>query len=259
MAFELTATNTALCNSLIQKYRSLLDPLEKIKNDYRSQLNKFESKLHHIIFSTSGEIASGLQNIESKTKASIPEDTIDAVREIKSFVDGCDCFFEGESAENAVSAIMGSLLGIYDQIDDYIGQITYPEFEVGAIASKLNELISGKGPHGGGVALSLKKADCLANCITALCPATAISSEFQDLLDQTQEYYDIFKLEDDPTNPNYGTIKYNDIYSSVGLSASEISNMENVISGIDSIKSEAFDSIGKSVSSIKNAIKGGLF
>jgi len=263
MAFEITATNTALCNSFVQKYWALVAPVHKIKNSFKSKLNELETTLAGMVFSTTQEIADQLADLEQTTKDLIPEDTVDAVREVKNFVDGCDCFFgTDEGGESAVGAVLGGLLGIYDQIDDYVGQITYPEFRAGAVANTLNKILDGAGlglPYSNKIADLLKRADCMVSCMNSLCPATVATPEFQLILNDLQELYNILRLDDDPNSPNYGKVKYDEIYTAAGMSNEAIVNMESTIAGLGETSTAAVEGITKSVNSIKNAIKGGLF
>ena len=263
MAFELTSTNTALCNSFVQKYWAMIEPINKVKYGFQTKLNELETELSRMVFSTTQEIADQLLDLENNTKGLIPEDTIDAVREIKLFVDGCDCFFgTDEGGESSVGAVLGGLLGIYDQIDDYIGQITYPEFAAGAVANIFNQMVDGAGlglPFSNGIGDLLKDADCMVSCMTALCPATAAAPEFQLILNDLQGLYDILKIDDNPNSPNYGKVKYDEIYTAAGISEVAIVNMESTIAGIGNVQAEAGRGITNSVSAVKNAIRGGLF
>lgn len=263
MAFEATATTTALCNSFVQKYWTLVEPVHKIKNAFKSKLNELETTLASMVFSATQDIADSLNDLQNNVKNSIPGDTVDALREVKLFVDGCDCFFgTEEGAQSAVGAVLGSALGLYDQIDDYVGQITYPEFRAGAVANALNQLLNGAGiglPAGSNISDLLKNADCMVTCMQALCPATAAAPEFQLILDDLQDLYDTLKLDDNPSSSNYGKIKYNEIYTAAGMSSTAIVNMTSVIDGIGEVQSEASSGITSSVNAIKDAIKGGLF
>ncbi len=263
MAIELTPTTTTLCNSFVQKYWSLVAPIHKIKNKFKSTLNELETELSSMIFSTNQQIADQLLELENYAVDLIPEDTIDAVREVKSFVDGCDCFFgTDDGGESAVGAILGGLLGIYDQLDDYVGQITYPEFRAGGIANILNQMLDGAGlglPYSNKISDLLATADCMVTCMSAMCPATSAAPEFQLIINDIQELYDILRLDDNPTSPNYGKIKYDEIYTAAGMSSAAIVNMESTMAGIGDTQAEATRGIESSVTSIKAAAKGGLF
>jgi hypothetical protein len=263
MAYEATATLTSMCNSFVQKYWTLVAPIHKIKNSFKSTLNEFETTLAGMVFSTTQEIANQLVDLEDHATALIPEDSVDAVREVQSFVNGCDCFFgTDDGGESAVGAVLGGLLGIYDQIDDYIGQITYPEFAAGAVANILNQMIDGAGlglPYSNKIGDLLKRADCMVACMNSLCPATVATPEFQLILNDLQELYNILRLDDNPESPNYAKIKYDEIYTAAGISEAAIVNMESTITGIGDVIGEASRGIEGSVTAIKNAIKGGWF
>lgn len=263
MAFEITATNTALCNSFVQKYWSLVAPVHKIKNDFVSKLNELETVLARMVFTATSEIDNALLDLENTAKELIPEDTIDAVREVQFFVEGCQCFFGTEEGEqSAVASLLGSLLGIYDQIDNYLGTITYPEFRAGGVANILNQMLNGAGlglPYSNKISDLLKNADCMVSCMNGLCPATVATPEFQLILDDLQGLYNTLRLDDDPNHPNYGKVKYNEIYTAAGMSQAAIVNMNSVIDGIGQVQSNAANGVASSVNAVKNAIKGGFF
>ena len=263
MAFEITSTNTALCNSFVQKYWAMIEPVHKIKYAFKTKLNELETDLSRMVFSTTQEIADQLLDLENTAKNLTPEASVDAVREVELFVNGCDCFFgTDEGGESAVGAILGGLLGIYDQIDDYVGQVTYPEFAAGAVANILNQMVDGAGlglPYSNKIGDLLKGADCMVSCINSLCPATAASSELQLIVSDIQGLYDILKIDDDPNSPNYGKVKYDEIYTAAGMSEAAIVNMESTIDGIGDVQAEAARGVTNSVSAIKNAVRGGLF
>lgn len=261
MAFEATATQTALCNSFIQKYWTMIKPVHKIRDTFVKTLDDLETTLANMVFSVTDDIRAAMEQVEQDTKNSIPGDTVDAVREVQIFTEACDCFFGTEEGEqSAVASVLGSLLGIYDQIDDYLGQFAYPEFQAGTIANTLNKLLDGANigiPGGGKITEILKTADCMVSCMQGLCPGSA--SEVQLILDDLQDIYNDFQLDDDPTSPNYGQIKFEDIYSQAGMSGDDILNMQITIDGIGGVQQEAARGVGNSVNAIKNAIKGGLF
>ena len=260
---ESTPERTAICNSFVQKYWGLVAPVHKIKNAFQTKLNELEVELASMVFSTTQEIADQLNDLENSVKDIIPGDTIDAVRDIKNMVDGCDCFFgTDDGGESAVGAVLGGLLGIYDQIDDYVGQVVYPEFRAGAVANTLNQILDGAGlglPYSNKIADLLKEADCLVSCMNALCPATVATPEFQLILNDLQELYNILRLDDNPASPNYGKIKYDEIWTAAGMSQAAIVNMESTIAGLGDVQGEAARGIENSVTAIKTALKGGLF
>lgn len=261
MGYEATATLTSMCNSLIQKYWSMIEPVHQIRNQFVTALNELETTLANMVFSATSEIEQALHDLENDTKGLIPGDTIDAVREVKSFIDACECLYgTGNSEQGAVAGVLGGLLGIYDQIDDYVGTIVYPEFQAGTIANTINKLLDGANigiPGGGSISEILARGDCMLYCLGTLCPGSG--SEAQLIADDLQELYDDFQLDDDPTSPDYGKVKYDEMYQRAGLTEPQSLNMNNVINGIGGVQSDASTGVGNSVGAIKDAIKGGLF
>lgn len=253
---SVTATTNSMCNQLVQKYWDLVAPVHKIKNQVKSELNKFERMLSGMVFSVSNDIDNALHNLENEAKGIIPGSTIDDLREIQRFLNGCD-FFEGT---NPVAAVLGGSLAIYDQLDDYFQTIPLPEFQAGAVANTLKKLMSGVGiglPNSNNIENILRNADKLLACLNAFCPGKA--SEAQLIASDLQGLYDILKVVDDPNNPNYGQINFDSIYEDVGMTAMEILNMNNVINGMWETQAEASVGLGNAVNSIKTAIKGGFF
>ena len=253
---SVTATTNSMCNQLVQRYYDMVAPVHKVKNKIRSELNKFETMLASMVFSASNAIDTALFNLETETKDLIPGSDIDSLREIKKFLDGCD-FFIGT---NAVAAVLGGSLGIYDQIDNYFETIPLPEFKAGTIANTINVLMRGAGlglPYSNNIEEVLKDGDKILTCLDSFCPGKV--GEAQLIANDLQELYNILRIEDDPNHPNYGKVKYASIYDELGLTEGQILNMDRVIDGLWATKAEAQLGIGNSVGSIKNAIKGGFF
>jgi hypothetical protein len=253
---SVTATTNSMCNQLIQRYYDMVAPIHKVKFKIRSELNKFETMLARMVFSASNAIDNALLNLETETKGLIPGSDIDSLREIKKFLDGCD-FFGGT---NAVAAVLGGSLGIYDQIDVYLETIPLPEFKAGTIANAINQLMRGTGlglPYSNNIEEALRDGERILTCLDAFCPGKV--GEAQLILNDLQELYNILRIEDDPNHPNYGKVAYHSIYEAVGLDEGQILNMDRVIDGMWATKADAQQGIGNSVASIKNAIKGGFF
>jgi len=262
MAYEITPTTTALCNSFVQKYWALVEPVHKIKTQFKKKINELESTLTGFTFSASSAIEQAVIDLQDNAKALIPEDTVDAMREIKSFVDGCSCFYGDDGAQNAVGSILGSALGIYDRMDDYVLNQTLPEFGPGLIANSLNQILNGAGlglPAGSAISDLLKEADCMTSCMNALCPATVATPEFQLILNDLQGLYDTMSLDDNPASPTYAQVDYDAIYTTAGMTPTDVLKMNTTIGSLWETTASTASGIEDTVTAIKDAFKGGFF
>lgn len=256
MTFEATKTTNSLCNSLVDKYWKMIEPVHKIRDTFVKTLNDFETRVANIASTGGSTVATKLEEFEQKTKNIIPEDTVDAVREVQIFTKQCDCFFgAGESEESAVSSVLGGLLGIYDQMDDYLGQLDYPEVEAGAVGNTLRRLLSGASiglPGGGKIAEILDSGYCIYSCLNALCPSSD-GSEVNLIKNDLDALWADFKL-----NSN-GDVDFDSIFESSGTSETDILNIKLSMETVAKTEQEAARGISNSVNAIKDAIKGGLF
>jgi hypothetical protein len=241
----LSPTTTSLCNSLDQKFDPLVGPAEGSESGFKSQMRDFISALRGASFSPQSLIDSTLATLWSDVGAILPESSLDGMTDLKNFIEHCT-FLDS----NPVTALNGSTNGIFDKIDEYINNIALPEFGLGAMANRMNQLLETNK-----ISDSLIRADRLLDCITQLCPGFDPGPKYVIL----GNLFDQYKLISDPLNPNYGGIDYDTVYTSAGLTTTQKTGMNTVVNGITSIKQNALTSVNNAITSVKNLIKTGGF
>ena len=249
----LTPTTTSLCNSLEDKFYPLIRPAYDAKRAFQALLRDFTSDLAGRVWSPQATIDSALGDLQDQANAIFPGDDVAAMTNVKDFIDACD--FLGVASP--ASSVLGTALGVFDNINTFINtiNITVPEFGLGAIADTLNNMLAGAAFPGGNVIASLlREADKLLNCMSTLCPGYDLGTPLADL----QGLFDDYSLFN--SGPNYAKINYPSIYEEASLTASEITAMDSVIDGIGGVNISATTAIDNSVAAVKNLTKiGGFF
>lgn len=243
----LSPTTTALCNSLDQKFSPLVRPAQDSKSGFKSQMRNFLSQLEGASYSAHSLINSTLATLRNDVDGIVPKDSMAAMRDIRDFINNCT--FLGDA--NPAGVLYGSLNGIFDKIDSFIGGTGVSEFNLGSLADRMNGLLSGNK-----ISNDLIRANQLLDCISGLCPGYNIIPKLNIVNDLFSQY----KLITNPLNPDYGSIDYNIVYTAASLTSSQKDGMNIAVNGITSIKQNALTSVNSSVTKVKSLMKiGGFF
>ena len=258
----LTATEKSLCNKVSTDYDSIVAPAKSAKTSIRGKTADLDTLLRGMVWSPDSKIDDAIDQLETGVAGMVPGDDAEALNDLASFIDNCSYL----SGLAPVSAVVGSMNGLFEGIDDLVDslKITVPEFGAGALANLINQLLAGAGLPGGDILSALlAKADNLINCLDLSCRAkdpsynarlTIITTDLDDL-------YTDLNINGDPLNPNYGKFDYDKLYSNIGMSVVQQDKINKVITSVDKAKTDAKKAIDNSVSSIKVATKiiGGIF
>jgi len=244
----MTPTQESMCNSLNQQFDAIIDPISKAKSTYQRTLRDFRSGLASISFSPFEDVQTALDGIRDAASAVIPGDALSDMNDIKNMIDGCSYL----SAFSPVSSIVSGATGMFGAIDDFINDAAAgtPEFGLGGLADSLINMLGGGGLPGGNVLSDLfRQADELINCLSTIC-GRDVSSKIATV----EGLMGDFEL-----NDSY-ELDLETIYSDIGLSAGDITNMDTTIGGITNIKDSASTAMNNTVSAIKDLSKiGGFF
>lgn len=260
MAF--TSTDRSLCNKLLSDFPGLVSPLNSSSGIISGYANSLDSQLRSMAWSGTGAINSGIYTLNNTLGNAIPGSTMTDMQDLKYFLDNCTYL----NGNNPLSSVLTTAKGAFDLIDDTLNSLfpTVPEFGVGQIAGYINQLLNGLGIPGGDMLSEIfKQADKLLNCLTMLCSTydpgyygpylTSYSSQLQSL-------YTTMNIVDDPLSLDYGLFDYQTLFSNVGLTPSQTSDIKLVIDAVDTVKSTSLGSIMDSVASVKDLMKiGGFF
>jgi len=254
----LSPTATSLCNQMVQKFEAIVGPLNAGKRGFRDKMSELTSALKNTTWSLQSEVDAAVESLKEQAEALVPEADLTALEDLKRFIDNCELFAD----ENPVSALLGSVLGIFDKIDgilDSLG-IDVPEMGLGFLADAMNKILNGTLFPGGEALRDLfELLDIIINCLSdpLLCGNTIYSDEideFVDTLDGLMSYDTGYNLTD-TYNFNYDTI-----FGEAGMTQSEIDKFQAALVGVDETKTDALGAVEDSKNAVKAAMKiGELF
>ena len=242
----LTSTERALCNSLDQKYGALITPLLNSRPGYKNLLNSYINQMRSTVFSPPGAVEQGVDDLVNQANGVMPGDEVDDLNRINTFMQNCPFFDEA----SPVSALLGSVSGLFDAIDNFINNIsiTVPEFGLAALADQLNKLLNGDGfPGGNNLSALFKMLDKLINCLNALCPGFFIENK----INQVNDLYNFYNVDSNPTSLTYAQLNYASIYQELNLTPGQINNLNTALNSVTSVKETALSS----VQSVANKLK----
>lgn len=253
----LSSTATSMCNQLVQKYNGLIDPVKAAKSGFKSLTRTLVSQMSTAIYSPLASLESEMSSLQARVNGIIPGIDDEAMDDIDLFLINCPIF--GQSTP--VSAVGGTTNGIFDEINGFIDEsyALFDEFGLANMADTLNKMLNGVGfPGGGNLSSLLSNGGLLIQCLSSLCPG------FEPIVisytDDLNSVYDEMHIVSNPVDPNFGLLDYDYLYSTAGMSPSQITNMNYTISGVTDIKSNALSSVDASKQAVKNKINtGSLF
>lgn len=257
----LDGNEKSLCNKLVSDFDKLIQPGRSAKGLVNGAANQMKSALNGMSFSDQTDLDNALDAYRDDIASQLPGDSVDDLNKIKQFIDGCDYLKD----LSPVSALIGTIGGIYDTIDNLINSLdlSFPEFGVGGLGSLIDKILDGIPgiPGSDKIADLLAKADKLLDCLSNSCAAVdpTYIGDLSQKTDELQQVYDDLGVIDDPNDPNYGKFNYDAMYNELGLSTSEISAIDKVKSGVNASKDAGNAAVSSATNAMKSAIKGGLF
>jgi len=262
-----------LCNKLLSDWNGLLAPVYaakskiiKAKND---MVNKLKEMVKFKLFTLpTSDLENALNDFEDQVKDNLPGDELDDLQRIKDFLDRCEYLQKLEP----ISALIGTALGISDEIDNMINEffdaLNFPEFGAANFGSIIDNLLNALPglPGGDALAALLAEADKLLNCLTELCiliDPDKYSPQLNGMKDELQALYDDLNI-GDGTSGEYGKFKYDVIYGSppegAGLNDDQINAINNTKTGLNNAKNSGVNAVNGAKSAMQQASKiGGLF
>jgi len=262
-----------LCNKLLADWDGLLAPvyaskaaIQKAAND---MLNKLKEMVQFNLFTfPPSNLTDALDNFENDVKDILPGDELDDLQRLKDFLDNCPYL---QSLE-PVSALIGTALGISDEIDNMIDEffdaLNFPEFGAANFGSFIDNLLGALPGLPGGDALSdlLAKADDLLQCLSALCALQdpTYQADLTTMSDELQDLYDDLNINDNPASSDYGKFNYETIFGAppegAGLTNDQKNAIYNTKTGLNNAKNSGVNAVNGVKSAMQQASKiGGLF
>lgn len=253
-----TNTQRSLCNRLVNEFDSLITPALAAKSQIKQAQRDMKSMLNSMTFSPPNVVQDEASALKQAAAQYYPGSSLSEMESMKSLIDNCD-YLKGFAP---VSTILGSTLGIFNNIADLINGSTIPEFGVASLGGLINDLLNGLSvPGGKSISDILSQADKLIECLSATCgpyDAYYITAASEYAL-TTSDLYSELNVVSDPNDPNYGKFDYQAVYDDVGMSVEEQSNINDALSGVTDMKTGALTAVNNTVSAIKELTKTGFF
>jgi len=251
----LAGIEKTLCNKMVTDFNSIMGPGLGAKNEINKRTNKLKADLHGLVYSPNAQLNQALYDFQANVNLNLPGNSMDDLYRLKNFMDKC-LHFDGISS---VSAMLGSLFGLYDKIQNLVGDYNnlFPEFEIGNLASGIDGLLKSLN-----IKSLLGSADNLLDCLDSGCATfdPEYTGDLSNMTDQLDGLYNDLNLVSDSNSSRYGLTDFQNTYQSVGMTSSEIIQMETVRNNMDLAQIKAETSINNTVDAIKNEIKfGDLF
>jgi hypothetical protein len=258
MAF--TSMDRTLCSKLVTDFSNLINPITAAQDIVTDHAATLDSMLRSTVWSGTDVINGGIGTLNNTIQNSVPGNTSVDMKSLKTFLDNCAYL----SGQNPIATILDASNGIFTLIDDTLSSLytTIPEFGIGQIAGYINDILKGAGTLGGDVLSDIfKAADKLINCLSNLCGFydPSYMPYVVSYGTQLSSFYTSMNIIGDPLDPKYGLFDYDTLYSNVGLTPSQISDMNLVINAIDNIKETSMTTVIASISSITELVDAGGF
>jgi len=257
----LTQNERTLCNKLLSDFDGLLQPGRAAKALIRAEANRMLNQLTGMAgggFSPANVLNQAISDYRDAVNTNLPSDSVDELQSFKNFLDNCPYldFLE------PVSAMLGTVIGIFKEIAKLLNGITLPEFGVGSAASLIDKLLSALPGMPGGDLISdlLDAASKLIDCLNAVCVAQDPGTYLVDADRMTTELNDTYadlNIVDLPGDPNYGKFNYSKLYNDAGLSVTESAAIDGVKGNINASKDAGVESVDKAAKAIQNLTKSG--
>jgi len=253
----LSSTATSLCNQMVQKFESIVAPLNAAKRGFRDQMSALTSALKNTTWSPQAIVDAAVADLKNEADKVIPKADLSALEDLKRFIDNCELFAD----ENPVSALLGSVIGIFDKIDGILDDlaIDVPEMGLGFLANAINKLLNGVGfPGGDALADLFRLLDIIFNCLSdpLLCGYTIYTpelDEFEATIESLRSYEEGYNLNED------GSFNFDKLFEEARQEAYK-ENFEIALKGVEETEIAAAGAIEDSKNAVKAAMKiGELF
>ena len=258
----LAEMSRAICNKMVGDFENLIGPVNAAKSAIQLAKSNMRNALSSIDFSLFDltDIENEVNVLKDEAKELYPTGTLNDMETLKNLIDTCE-YLEGAKP---VSAIIGTTLGVFDELDSLIDAATIPVFGAVNIGSLINNILDGASlnlPGGNKISDILKKADKLINCLDSLC-VSGDASYIAYLTEYTLEVESLYSdlgIIGDPTSEDYGKFDYQAVFDDVGMTVQDQLKFNTALDHVEGIKGTAQTSLNNSVASAKSLLKTGFF
>lgn len=249
----LTPTERSICNKLIYDFDSLIAPVRASKGSIREATSDIQGLLNTTSFASESTINNAISTYLQDVDDNLPDTS--ELEQLSNILNNCDYLKDLKPASIVASSI-NSAVDKVDSLLDNVGT-SLPEFNIGKLASGINDLLFGNIPGANQISQLLQKADKLIECLSTHCGGE-YPSQVSDFTQTVNELYGDLNIDSDPLSSNYGKYDIQSLYDGAGVNAADQAKVTSVINSADLSKATSITKIDSVVDEIKNNI-GSLF
>lgn len=235
----------SMCNKMVYEFDGQIAPAQQAKGAVNNKKNDLQTLLNTLTSSSQSAINTAVSDLTSQVTDIIPTATLYDMQQLQRFIEQCEYL----SGLSPIAAMLGALNSIYNKMDDFLDNIgaSVPEFNLGKVASAINDLLGSRGPN---ISDLLKNLDKLINCVELYCGGEypAQLSNMTTALGQT---YSDLNIESNPLDANYGLFDFNSMYATAGLDPTQITQQTQVLGAVDEEKDRAKSTITSAINIYK--------
>lgn len=241
-----TGTERSVCNKVVLDFDAIVAPVRAGKAFVRDTTSQISGLLNSTSFATENVINDAIEAFGNEVQANLPDTS--ELEALSHLIRHCEYLHPIAP----VAIVASSIDSAVDRINTLADQVatTLPEFNMGKLASSINDLLFGNIPGSGIVSDLMQKGDKIIDCISAYCGGE-YPAQVSSFTDTMNELYEDLNIISDPIDPNYGTYDMDSLYAGAGISPQNRINVNNVIASQDVAKSAAVTKIQETVQGIK--------
>lgn len=247
MAF--TASERSICNKMVFDFDAVIAPIRAGKAAVRSATSDLSGLLNSTSFASENVINQAISDFLSDVNSNLPDTT--QLAEIAHLIDNCAYLKDNFDTGGIIASSINSAVGKIDQLLNNVGT-TLPEFNMGKLASSINDLLFGNIPGSGVISSLFQAADKLIDCVSAYCGGE-YPSQVSSFTQTMNELYEDMNIISDPIDPNYGKYDMEYLYNQAGVGVADQAKVTNVIAAADSSKNLALSKINSVFTALKGA------
>ncbi len=245
MAF--TASERSICNKMVFDFDAVVAPVRAGKGQVRDATTQLSSLLNSTSFASESVINTAIQDFLSDVNNNLPDTT--ELEEIAHLIDNCAYLKDNFDTAGIIASSINSAVGKIDQLMNNVGT-SLPEFNMGNLASSINDLLFGNIPGSDTISSLMQNADKLINCLSAYCGGE-YPSQVSSFTDTMNELYEDMNIVSDPISPNYGKYDIDYVYGQAGVGLADQAKVNSVISAADGSKNLAIQKIDDVLGGLK--------
>ena len=246
----LLPSERSICNKVVFDFDAVVAPIRAGKGLVRDATTQLSGLLNSTSFASEAIINQAIGDFLSDVNDNLPDTSeLEAIAQI---IDNCEYLKENFDTAGLIASSINSAAGKIDQLLNNVGT-TLPEFNMGQLASSINDLLFGNIPGSDTIRSLFQAADKLIDCLSAYCGGE-YPAQVSSYTDAINELYEDMNIISDPIDPNWGKYDIDYVYSQAGVGVADQAKVNNVIAAADGAKSLAIQKIDDVLGGLKTFV-----